>query len=227
MVEKFDEFLEEVQKDIRQEKFLKLWRQYGKLVIGGIVGVIVIVVGYNSWGHYELNKRVQMAEKLMAAQDYITQGDSGKAQAILDSLSGESHKTYQPLALFQKAGLLLQGKANAKPAEAIAIYIQLAENPKIDPLWRDLASLLLVMASMDQSDMNVEALLGRLNALVNDENPWRYFAREMKGVLLYRKGEKAEAIELFARLVQDNQTPSGISMRARLMTQIVPTGIPD
>lgn len=227
MVEKFDEFLEEVQKDIRQEKFLKLWQQHGKSVIGGIVGVIVLVVGYNLWGHYELNKRVQMAEKLMAAQEYIVQGEANKAQAVLDSLSVESHKTYQPLALFQKAGLLLQGNANAKPAEAIAIYARLSETSKIDPLWRDLASLLLVMTSMDQADMDVDALLGRLNVLVSDENPWRYFAREMKGVLLYRKGEKAEATELFVRLVQDNQTPSGISMRARLMTQIVSTGTAD
>jgi hypothetical protein len=49
----------------------------------------------------------------------------------------------------------------------------------------------------------------------------------MKGILLHRKGEKAEATELFARLVQDNQTPPGISMRARLMVQIVSTGMAD
>ena len=225
MVEKFDEFLEEVEKDIRQEKLLNLWKQYGKLVSGAIIGIIVFIVGYNLWSRYEQNKRVQMAEKLIAAQEYIAQGESGKAQEILNRLSADSHKTYQPLTLFQKAGLLLQEGPKSKPAEAIEIYNQLSANSKIDPLWRDLANLLAVMASIDQPDMKVEELLGRLNALTSDQNPWRYFAKEMKGILLYRKGEKGQAAELFARLVQDNQTPSGISMRSRLMVQIVSTGM--
>ena len=50
MAEKFDEFLEEVEKDIRQEKFLKLWKQYGKQVIGVFSAIIVIIIGYNLWG---------------------------------------------------------------------------------------------------------------------------------------------------------------------------------
>lgn len=225
MVEKFDEFLEEVEKDIRQEKLLNLWKQYGKLVSGAIIGIIVLIVGYNLWSRYEQNKRVQMAEKLIVAQEYIAQGESGKAQEILNRLSADSHKTYQPLTLFQKAGLLLQEGPKFNPAEAMEIYNQLSANSKIDPLWRDLANLLAVMASMDQPDMKVEELLGRLNALTGDQNPWRYFAKEMKGILLYRKGEKDQAAELFAQLVQDNQTPSGISMRSRLMVQIVSTGM--
>ncbi|MDF3034305.1 MAG: hypothetical protein K0R76_1259 [Alphaproteobacteria bacterium] len=227
MVEKFDEFLEEVEKDIRQEKLLNLWKQYGKLITGTAMTIVVLVVGYSLWGHYDQNKRIQMAEKLISAQEYIAKGETDKAQTLLTSLSAESHKTYQPLALFQKAGLLLQDGPNAKPGEALAIYNQLAEKPELDPLWRDLANLLAVMTSMDQADVNVDGLLGRLTALTNDQNPWRYFAREMKGILLHRKGEKAEATELFARLVQDNQTPPGISMRARLMVQIVSTGMAD
>lgn len=227
MVEKFDEFLEEVQKDIRQEKFLNLWKQYGQLVTGCVVGILVLVVGYNLWGHYEQNRRIRMAEKLIAAQEYITQGDPGKAQAILDGLSDESHKTYQPLALFQKAGLLLQGGAKSRPAEARAIYGQLSQNSKIDPVWRDLATLLMVMTSMDQTDIKVDELLGQLSPLTHEQNPWRYFAREMQGILLYRKGDKAQAAEVLARLVQDKQTPAGISMRARLMVQIVSTGMAD
>ena len=227
MAEKFDEFLEEVEKDIRQEKLLVLWRRYGKQVIGGVVAIIILIVGYNLWGYYEQNKRIQMAEKLIAAQELIAQGEVGKAQSILNSLSLESHSTYQPLGLFQKAGLLLQEGSSAKSAEAIAIYNQLSANTKIDPLWRDLATLLAIMVSIDLPNMKVDALLGQLNTLINDKNPWRYFAREMQGMLLYRKGDYAKSTELFARLVQDNQTPPGISMRARLMVQIVSSGTND
>ncbi len=225
MAEKFDEFLKEVQNDIRKEKLLQLWKQYGKQVTGVVVGIIILVSGYNFWSYYEKNKRTQMAEKLIAAQDFIGQGETEKAQTILSSLAVESHSAYQPLALFQKAGLLLQ--LGQKPEEILQTYQQLSANTKIDPLWRSLATLLGVMVSIDQPNAKFDDLLAQLAPITTDQNPWRYLANEMKGVLLHRKGDNTQAAEIFAKLVQDNQTPSGISMRARLMVQIVSADITD
>lgn len=222
MAEKFDEFLVEVENDIRKEKMLQLWKQYGKQVVAGVVGIIILISGYNFWSYYEQNKRTQMAEKLIAAQDFIGQGETEKAQTILSSMATGSPTVYQQLALFQKAGLLSQ-----KPEEMREIYQQLAANTKIDPLWRDLATLLKVMVSIDQPNAKIDDLLMELSALTTNQNPWRYLANEIKGVLLHRKGDNTQAAELFAKLVQDNQTPSGISMRARLMVQIVSADIID
>lgn len=222
MAEKFDEFLVEVENDIRKEKMLQLWKQYGKQVVAGVVGITILISGYNFWSYYEQNKRTQMAEKLIAAQDFIGQGETEKAQTILSSMATGSPTVYQQLALFQKAGLLSQ-----KPEEMREIYQQLAANTKIDPLWRDLATLLNVMVSIDQPNAKIDDLLMQLSALTTNQNPWRYLAKEIKGVLLHRKGDNTQAAELFAQLVQDNQTPSGISMRARLMVQIVSADIID
>lgn len=224
MTERFDEFLEEVEKDIRQEKLLQLWRKYGKQATAGLTAIVILVAGYNLWSQYEYNKQIQMAEKLIAAQELNSQGELGKAQTILTSLSDASSTTYKSLALFQKAGILAQDKTAANLNEAVKIYSQLAENKRIEPLWRDLAALLALMVRMDIPDVKVEELLSQVEPLTSDQNAWRYFAREMKGILLYQKGDKAHSTEIFARLVQDNQTPSGISLRSRLMVQIVSAG---
>jgi hypothetical protein len=224
MTEKFDEFLEEVEKDIRQEKLLQLWKKYGKQVTAGLIAIIVLIAAYNLWSQYQYNKQLQMAEKLIAAQELIAQGESAKAQTILTSLSSESSTTYQSLALFQKAGILAQDKTESKLTEAVAIYNQLAANNKMDLLWRDLAALLAIMVQIDLPNAKVDTLLSQVEPLINDQNTWRFFAKEMKGLLLYKKGEKAKSTEIFARLVQDNQTPSGISLRSRLMVQIVSAG---
>lgn len=225
MAEKFDEFLEEVENDIRKEKLLQLWKQYGKQVMGVVVGIVILIAGYNFWSHYEQNKRIQMAEKLIAAQDFIGQGETEKAQTILSDLAVESHSGYQSLALFQKAGFLLQ--LGQKPGDVLQIYEQLSANTKIDPLWRSLATLLGVMVNIDQPNAKVDDLLVQLSPLTTDQNPWRYLANEMKGVLLHRKGDNVQAAGIFAKLVQDNQTPPGISMRSRLMVQIVSADITD
>jgi hypothetical protein len=202
---------------------LNLWKQYGKHVIAAVIGVIVLIVVYNLWGQYDQNKRIQMAEKMISAQELIAKGETEKAKAILNSLSG-SGSTYQQLGLFQKAGLLVQEGSAENIKEAVSLYNELSANTKVDPLWRDLATLLSVMISMDLPDRKAEELLNKLNTLTDDKNPWRYLAKEMKAVLLYQKGDAAQSMELFARLVQDNQTPPGISMRSRLMVQIVSTG---
>lgn len=227
MAEKFDEFLEEVEKDIRQEKFLKLWKQYGKQVIGVFGAIIIFIIGYNLWGQYQHNKQIQLAEKLITAQEFIANGENDKAQTILTNLSQSSSSTYEFLGLFQKAGLFLQQNSKEKSADAIALYNQLSANTKIEPMWRDLAKLLAIMASMDLSDVKIEELLKQLEPLTNDKNPWRFIAKEMQGVLLYRKGDSAKSMELFIRLVQDSQTPAGVSMRARLMVQIVSSSTPE
>lgn len=227
MAEKFDEFLEEVEKDIRQEKLLNLWKKYGKQVTAGLVGIIIIVAGYNLWSQYEHNKQVQMAEKLITAHELMAQGELVKAQAILTDLSQQSRSIYQSLALFQKAALLFQEGSPEKSREAINIYNQLGANNKMDPLWRDLAAFLSVMISIDMQGQKVDDLLAKLEPLTQDDNPWRYFAKEMKGLLLYRKGDKSQSTEIFARLVQDNQTPQGISLRSRLMVQILSAGLND
>ena len=221
MAEKFDEFLNEVENDIRQEKLLMFWRRYGKAIIAAVTSVVIFVGGYNLWAYHDYNQRLKMSEKLSAATDLIDKGEKEKAVNLLNSLAQENNKAYGHLALFQKAGILLKKGEIEEKKEAIAVYHQLAGNKDMDPLWRDLAALLEIMTQMDGKEYNSEVLITQLNALTEDQNPWRYFAREMKGVLLQGQGKNSEAAEIFARLVQDNQTPSGISMRARLMTQIV------
>jgi len=91
----------------------------------------------------------------------------------------------------------LQEGSEAKVADALAIYNQLAANTKIEPLWRDLAALLAIMVSIDLPNVKTDVLLTQLHLLTDDKNPWRYFAKEMEGMLLYRKGDFAKSTELF------------------------------
>lgn len=225
MAEKFDEFLEEIENDIRKEKFLQLWKQYGKKITTGVISCAVIVVAYNFWSYYERNKQAQISDKFVTAQEFVAQGKTDQAITLLNTLSHDSKGSYQHLSLFQKAGLLLQENSESK--EAIDLYEKLATNTKIDLLWRNLATLLSVMAKMNQKNFSTEDLLKEIEPIASDQNPWHHYANEIKGILLHNKGESLKALELFARLVQDKQTPSGISMRSRLMVPIVSAEIKD
>ena len=40
MADKFDEFLEEVEQDIRQERFQKIWNKHGKTIIAIVVAIL-------------------------------------------------------------------------------------------------------------------------------------------------------------------------------------------
>lgn len=221
--DKFDEFLEEVESDIRQEKFLELWRKYGKLASGILIAILVTIGGYSLWQNYATKQRIHLAEQFMEAQDSIANGQLTHALQILESVGKNSNKTYAALARFLDAGVLAQEGGADNLKKALESVQSLAEDKHLEQTWRDLASLLYVSISLDlNTPQNREDLLKRLDNLTAVGNSWRSLALELKGILLYQKGDSAAAAaEIFVSLVQDPQTPEGIKSRAQLMTQVI------
>lgn len=221
--DKFDEFLEEVESDIRQEKLLSLWHKYGKLATAGLVVVLLMVSGYSLWQNHEAKQRIHLAEQFIEAQDSIANGQIPHALQILQSVMKNSNKTYSVLAQFLDTGVLVQEGGVDNLKKAVDNVQLIADNTHLDQMWRDLASLLYVSLSLDLNEgSDKEKLLARLESLTATGNPWRYLALEFKAILLSQNVDsKAAAAEIFVSLVQDPQVPEGIKSRAQLMGQVL------
>ena len=67
-----DSLFREVDEELRQEQFSKLWKQYGKYAIGAAVSLVAAVGGYQAWQTWDLNRRtadsLQFAGALQAIQ---------------------------------------------------------------------------------------------------------------------------------------------------------------
>jgi hypothetical protein len=207
-----DTLLEEIDEELRQEHYAKLWKRYGNHVIGAALLIVVGVAGYQGWRHYDLTNRQAAGERLAEAMRLAAGDRLADAQQILAKLAVEGAADYPMLARFQQAALLAR---QGETARAVATYRQLAEDQAIDGVYRDLA--LVIGAYHELAIAEPKELTQRLSRLDADNNPWRHSAREIAALASLRAGERDKARELFEKLAADTAAPSGVRARASEM----------
>lgn len=211
-----DSLFREIDEELRQEHYAKLWKKYGNHVIGAALALVVGVAGFQGWRHYDVSTRTDEGMRFAAAQRLMQEDQNEAAAQSFGRLAAESSAGYALLARFQEAAILAR---QGDQAGSIAAYRELAEDTGIDALYRDLALVLGALHEIDTVDR--AALSQRMAPLTADDNPWRYSAREIIAVLAQRGGDVSKARELYSGLANDVAAPSGIRSRAQEMLAIL------
>lgn len=202
--------LREIDEELRQEHYSKLWSQYGKLVIGAAVALVVGVAGYKGWQAYDISHRGELAEQFSAAVVTEIDGDLAKAHEAFAAMGAEASGGYGVLARFRAASTLAQ---QGDRTGAAAAYAVLASDTGVEQQYRDLATILGTLNELDTADP--ASVIARLAPLTGDDNPWRFSARELTALAAIRIGDAQRASELFNQLIADPATPSGVRARAQ------------
>lgn len=216
--DKFDEFLEEVEHDIRQERFKQLWEKYGKKASSALTAVLVALVGYSLWNNYQTRELERQSDYYIKAQSYLEQGESTKALAILKDLNS-GHKTYATFARFSEASVYSTPGDKQDLPKAIELYTEIAKDSKLGEIWRDTAQLQAISLTYEHDASKAETLIPELDALTQEGRSLRALAFEQKGVILYIAGKKKEAAEAFVAAIQVPDAPEGVKLRAQTMAQ--------
>ena len=216
--DKFDEFLEEVEQDIRQERFKQLWEKYGKQTSSALTAVLVVLAGYSLWANYQNRELDRQSDYYIKAQSYLEQGETSKALAILKDMASGS-KTYATFARFSEASIYSAPGEKQDLTKAIELYAGIAKDSKLDGIWRDTAQLQAISLSYEQDPKSEDKLLAELEILTQEGRPLRALALEQKGVILYLSGKKKEAAEAFVAALQTPEAPEGVKLRAQTMAQ--------
>jgi len=208
--------LREIDEELRQEHYRKLWDRYGTYLVAAAVSLVVAVAGYQGWRAYDLKTRTADSERFARIQRTVAADQGDAAREELSKLKTEASSGYRLLARFQEAGLLA---ARGEKAGAAQNYRELANDSALSRNYRDLAVLLEVLSNADEGDP--AALSDRLQPLMAANNPWRHSARELVGILAQRQGNRERARETFAALAQDATAPEGVRNRAEEMLAIL------
>jgi hypothetical protein len=209
-----DSLLREVEEDLRRDRMLRLWKRYGSFAIGLVVGLLLVVAGYQVWKHFE-RQRLAEASLQFAEAGAAAAGDPALAAAGFAALAGDGPRGYALLARLQEAALLAR---QGDRAGAVAAYDR-AARASDDAIYRDLATLMSVLVAMQApiAELDANDVQGKLVRLSGDGNPWRYSARELQALLALKSGQAAEAERLLKQLVADPQVPAGVRERAEVM----------
>jgi len=205
-----DGIFREIDEELRQEQFGKLWKRYGRILVTFAIIIVAAVAGYKAWENYDLSNRGKQGEQF-AASLRLASGDN--TEAALDALkifNEDAAAGYQMLSGFKAAALM----ANSGDGQgAASAYDKLAGDNSLDAVYRDLAILLGAVQRLNSGE-DTGTVTSRLAPLAADNNPWRHSARELMAVLAEQSGDKAKARELFKALSEDAATPQGIRQRA-------------
>jgi hypothetical protein len=199
----------EVDEDLRHEKMVAFWKQFGGLVIGAAVLVVAIVAGAQGWKAYQASEQKAAASQYEAAQDLFAKGDTEGALAALEAVAGNDASGYAPLASLRRAAILAK---DGKTDEAVTAYKMIASDTKVDPVFRDAGRVLAVMRGMAVLDpAEVDSLLEPARA---GTGPWRALAEELAAVSTLKRGDRDAAVALLRGLANDPQGPGNSRRRA-------------
>ena len=203
------EFIREVDEAVRQDRWLKLWKQYGAYVIGAAVAVVIGTAAGVGWRAWQDNQRQAEAERYMAASELLRQDRPAEAAEAFAALARDSSRGYGVLARLQAAHALGQA---GDTAGKVAMLDQLAGDDAAAAMYRDLGELLA--AQEEFADDAPDNLVSQLEKLTAANSPWRYSALELRALAQLRAGDTQNARATLASLVDDPRTPPDMSRRA-------------
>ena len=216
MAEPTDMLAREIDEELRRERLLKLWDQYGTYILAIALAVVVGVGGYKFYESRRAQANQEASTRYIIGLRDFAMNKPGEAQKALENLAVNAPAGYAALSRLRLAGYD-QGAGNL--AEAAAAYEDIAKDGGIDPILADYARLQIAMLKLDSADFT--DLKNRLTPLAAEKNPWRFSARELLGLAAYKAGLSAEARNHFQRLITDRTAPPGIAERARTMLAVM------
>jgi hypothetical protein len=204
-----DEFIREVDEAVRQDQWLKLWRQYGSYVIAAALAVVIGSAAGVGWRTWQEHERLEEARRYVAAQELLRDGKPAEAAAAFAALAEDASSGYRVLAQLRAAEAQAEaGDVNA----AEAALERLAMSDDADPVYRSLGELLAAQHQFD--DGQAAAPSAELEPLTGIESPWRYSALELRALGQMRSGDTVAARQTLDDLLADPLTPPNLARRA-------------
>jgi hypothetical protein len=204
-----DEFIREVDEAVRQEQWLKLWKQYGSYFMAAVLVVAIGSAAGVGWRTWQQRERLDEARRYAAAQQMLSDDRPADAAEAFAALAEDASSGYRVLARLRAA----EARAAAgDPAAAAALLEQLAANDDAKPGYRSLGELLSAQRAITNADP--AALLANLESLIGTNDPWRHSALELRALAQMRSGDTAAARQTLDDLLDDPLTPPDLVRRA-------------
>jgi len=207
-----DEFIREVDEDIRQKQINDLWKKYGKFVIGIAVGVVAIVAGraiYSSIVESKYSEQATLySQALSMNQEEIS--------SALDPLTNSDVDAYEILATFKKAELFI---ADGDKTGAIGILDQFASTSSVSQIYKDIATIQAALLELDTA--SVDQIRSRLSLILNSDSKYQYFASEIMALSELRAGESGAAKSRLEALINDENASGSIKTRAEQYLSVI------
>lgn len=216
-----DNFLREIDEEVRRDKAADLWKKYGNVIIAMLVLLVVAVAGWRFW-QFQQERAVQaVSERLEFALKASRESRGDDAEKTLNELMTQGGDGYRLVARFRLAA----EAARREPVDGAKAFDALANDSTVEQVFRDLARIRSSMLKVDTAPYSeIKAVL---EPLATNTGVWRHTARELLGVSALRASNVEDAGRWFDQIAIDTQAPQALRQRVDLYLALVRAGSVD
>ena len=215
------DLFEEVDEQLRTERFNALFRRALPWVLALAASALVIALGVWGWRQYNQQVTDKASEQYNAALEAGSQGRRDEAAKLWTDVSKSQSAVYKSLALMQLGGLKMVSGSPEDTKAAVALFDQAAQAAP-DDMFGDAARLKSALAILDTAPFaEVE---GRLTPLMKDGHPYRVQAREALAFAKLMKGDTTGARGDFVVIGATLDAPESARQRANAAVGLIDSG---
>jgi hypothetical protein len=205
----------EVDEDIRKERYQSLWNKYGKYVISLIVLIIVIF----SISQYSKQKNIIDNKKLLdiyySAAEKIEINQYELANKSLVKVYNEKNKTLSALSGFKLAEILIQDNQKEK---ALLFLEEMYNNKSLEQIYRELALYKYIIINFE--NIQIKEIEDIANSITTNKIILEPYFQEIFGIKLLTLGNIERANSIFTELSVNENTPFDLKVRLEKLIQI-------
>ncbi|MCL4678271.1 MAG: tetratricopeptide repeat protein [Alphaproteobacteria bacterium] len=209
-------FLAEVDEALKRERAEKLWKDYGGVIVGTILLIILGTAGISGYRVWDKGAKTTQTEKFLEAAE-------ARNPETLIEVAESLRPGLKTLALWRAAGAFLD---QGKQAEALKIYRDILANTETPTDLKHLAAFQIARLTARE---NPEAGLALLEKSANDiNNPWAILARLDVAVLQARHKKNFQiARDHLSIILQETDLPVSVERKARSLDSLYAIEAPE
>ncbi len=212
------EFFEEVEEQLRSDRYRQIILKAWPWVVGGLAGALVIALAVWGYQKYVSSQEAKASQAYAAAMDTLQRNDLGGAYLQFGEAAKSPSRGYKALALMQQGAIRLQG---GKTDEAVKLFDQ-AASVAPDNIVGDMGRLKSAFALMDTAPY--AAMQERLKPLTDAKRPYHAAAREALAMAELKAGRLKDARGDFVVLTLLGDVPQGMRQRAQAAIAAIDSG---
>ena len=212
------DIFQEVDEELREEKYKSIWRKFRYYVIGGLILFILGIAANAFWKDYNLKEINDRSEKFFTAIE-MAQEDKVNAITLLEKFANQEERNSEYNALIARFTEAAIRRSEKDFNGALLIYQSLEDN-NISNFYQDYAKLSSVEMLIALNNKKDAKLI--LEELISNTSDLKYIAMEYMGYLEIDEGNFSKARTIFTNIADDALSSVNMKNRSREVLSILP-----
>jgi len=205
----------EVDEDIRKERYQNLWSKYGKYIIGFLALIVIVfsLTQYLQLKNTSDNKKI--LDTYFSALENIEKNQLDLANQNLNIVYNEKNKILAAISGIKLSQVYLEDNQKNK---ALSLLEDIYNNNSLESIYRELALYKYIMINFENIDViNIENMI---DSIESNSNVFNLYFQEIIGIKHLTLGNAKKANSIFTNLSLDENTPFDLRMRLDKLIQI-------